>query len=237
MSEPSQEAKQAAERLERQVEACVSMRWEPQHGDMHEAVRQLLEIGLQEFADTAAPTADVGKLEWRLWSQGDNKVLVYQNNEIETIITPESVSSEQGEWLCERHSEALTQARAPLVAELRSIAEADLSTWHEGFDTLADFKRWAQNRARAALTGTGEATANVNTDLKYWKERATIELNARHVLEQELDEAVLYLNHAPVCRAKGLLNRNTCDCGLVELQARISRVKEGEVTTNKKGDK
>jgi hypothetical protein len=51
---------------------------------------------------------------------------------------------------------AIAQGRAPLVAELKNIAEADLRKWYKGYDTPADFMRWAQSRARAALTGTGE---------------------------------------------------------------------------------
>lgn len=64
---------------------------------------------------------NVDELEWRLWPQGNNKVIVYQNNEIETIITPEAVTSEQGEWVRQKHSEALTTLRKRIEILERAV--------------------------------------------------------------------------------------------------------------------
>ena len=39
-----------------------------------------------------------------------------------------------------------------LLEELKIIANADIRKWEEGFQTPEEFMKWAQNRARHAIT-------------------------------------------------------------------------------------
>jgi hypothetical protein len=51
----------------------------------------------------------------------------------------------------------LEQQRNALLEELKNIAECDMSKWAAEFKTPADFKLWAQNRARLAIANAEAA--------------------------------------------------------------------------------
>jgi hypothetical protein len=56
-----------------------------------------------------------------------------------------------------RMLEAVKAENDKLLAELKNIAECDMSKWAAEFKNPADFKLWAQNRARLAIANAEAA--------------------------------------------------------------------------------